>query len=129
MKKALLILLPLILLAPVLFFRTMQPQPVPSNKGTETSSQAPESNGQDEMVRSIILPHFVPQFAPGPGREQFLTACVSCHSPRYVSMQPRFPRKVWDAEVHKMIKVFGAPVSEQQAGPIVEYLMSIKGVE
>ena len=82
---------------------------------------------QPPDVRSIVLPQLAPDLPPGPGREAVNSACVICHSTRYITMQPLFPRKTWLAEVEKMRKVFGAPVSDPQAAEIVEYLVSVRG--
>jgi len=60
--------------------------------------------------------------APGGGREVTQRQCVSCHSTDYIVMQPRGGEKQWSAVVTKMIKVFGAPVSDEDAKTIVEYL-------
>jgi hypothetical protein len=54
---------------------------------------------------------------------------VVCHSTRYITMQPAFPRAVWVAEVDKMRKTFGAPVTEEQAKTIVDYLVAIRGTK
>lgn len=78
-------------------------------------------------LHSIVLPHEEPELPPGPGREAVLTACVICHSPRYITMQPAFSRDVWKEEVNKMIKTFGAPVKPDEAESIVNYLVSIRG--
>lgn len=48
--------------------------------------------------------------------------CVACHSTDYTIRQPDGDVKRWQAEVEKMIKVFGAPVSESDAKTIAEYL-------
>ena len=42
----------------------------------------------DSAVHTIVMPHDEPVFPPGSGRDEFVTACVVCHSPRYVTMQP-----------------------------------------
>jgi hypothetical protein len=52
---------------------------------------------------------------------------VSCHSTDYIVMQPHGNAKQWDGVVTKMIKVFGAPVSDQDAKTIVEYLATQYG--
>src|SRR5260370_309919 len=44
----------------------------------------------DSPVHTIVMPHDEPVFPPGPGQDEFVTACVVCHSPRYITMQPRF---------------------------------------
>ena len=51
--------------------------------------------------------------------------CGACHSADYVQTQPQGPafKKVfWEAEVTKMIKVYGAPIDEKDVPKIVEYL-------
>jgi hypothetical protein len=63
----------------------------------------------------------------GPGEETFKTSCLTCHSLRYIQMQPNFPRKTWEKIVDKMIKSFGAPISDSSAKVIVNYLASAKG--
>jgi len=82
---------------------------------------------QDDPVHAIVMPHDEPVFPPGPGREEFVAACVVCHSPRYITMQPQFPRSTWLSEVNKMKDVYGAHVSEEQALKITAYLVSING--
>jgi mono/diheme cytochrome c family protein len=59
----------------------------------------------------------------GPGRDVVLNNCTACHSLDYVQTNSPFPtQKVWDAEVTKMIKVFGAPIGDADAKIIVDYL-------
>ena len=81
----------------------------------------------DNPVHTIVLPHYEPVFPPGPGRNEFVTACVVCHSPRYITMQPRFSRTTWLSEVKKMKDVYGAHISDEQALKITDYLVSING--
>jgi mono/diheme cytochrome c family protein len=82
-------------------------------------------------VRASPIPYELPEetavFKPGPGVEVAQANCATCHSADYINTQPRgagFGREFWQAEVNKMIKVFGAPISEQDAGKIVDYLTS-----
>jgi len=59
----------------------------------------------------------------GPGRDKVEANCASCHSVDYiVANSPFMNRQVWDAEVTKMIKAFGAPISDADAKEISEYL-------
>ena len=59
----------------------------------------------------------------GPGRAQFEASCGSCHSLDYVVMNsPFLDRNGWEGSVTKMIRVFGAPISADDAKLIVEYL-------
>ena len=51
--------------------------------------------------------------------------CTACHSADYIQTQPhgpKFKKDFWQAEVTKMIKVYGAPIDDADAGKIVEYL-------
>jgi len=81
----------------------------------------------DNPVHTVVMPHDEPVFPPGPGRDEFVTACVVCHSPRYITMQPRFSRSTWLSEVNKMKDVYGAHISDEQALKITDYLFSING--
>src|SRR5438876_1995743 len=78
-------------------------------------------------VHSISLPHDEAFAPPGPGRDAFVTACVVCHSPRYITSQPPFSRAVWKGIVQKMIDSFGAHITTAQAAEIVDYLVATNG--
>jgi mono/diheme cytochrome c family protein len=81
----------------------------------------------DSPVHTIVMPHDEPLFLPGPGRDEFVIACVVCHSPRYITMQPQFSRATWLGEVNKMKDVYGAHISDEQVLKITDYLVSING--
>ena len=81
----------------------------------------------DAEIKSITLPYDEPDMPDAPGRTEFNQACIICHSPRYIAMQPPFPRKTWQDIVAKMVKVYGAHVDEEQMHKIVDYLVVIKG--
>ena len=54
--------------------------------------------------------------------------CSTCHSLDYVVMNsPFLARAAWEAEVRKMMKVMGAPIAENEVGPIVDYLTQYYG--
>ena len=63
-------------------------------------------------------------FKPGPNLEVVQGNCTACHSSDYIVMQPPMKDKkgFWQAEVTKMIKVYGAPIDEADVGKIVDYL-------
>lgn len=63
----------------------------------------------------------------GPGKNEFQSYCGICHSLKYITSQPRFPRVTWEAEVHKMVEKYGAPVDSNVAKVIVDYLMVLNG--
>ena len=62
-----------------------------------------------------------------PGYASFKQNCMSCHSARYIQMQPDLSEKTWTAIVTKMQKSYGAPVADSSVKEIVQYLVSIKG--
>lgn len=64
---------------------------------------------------------------PAVGEELFKANCLTCHSLRYIEMQPDFPRKTWVKIVDKMIHSFGAPIDSTTADAIVNYLVEVKG--
>ena len=76
---------------------------------------------------SISLPHDEAFAPPGPGRDAFVTACVVCHSPRYITSQPPFSRAVWKGLVQKMIDTYGAHITTTQAAEVVDYLAATNG--
>ena len=61
------------------------------------------------------------------GGELFKANCITCHSLRYIQMQPDFPEKTWQKIVDKMLKNFGAPIPDSSVKAIVKYLVTIKG--
>ena len=49
--------------------------------------------------------------------------CGGCHSLDYIPMNsPFLAPAAWDAEVNKMVKMFGAPISESDVAAIADYL-------
>jgi cytochrome c553 len=74
---------------------------------------------------SYTLPDETAAFRPGPNVEAAQNNCTACHSVDYVQTQPRgpkFKKDFWQAEVTKMIKVYGAPIDDADVGKIVDYL-------
>ena len=68
------------------------------------------------------------QLKPGPGRDQVMGYCVQCHSVDYIqSNAPFMNRQVWEAEVTKMIKAFGAQIPADEVPKIVDYLAANYG--
>jgi sulfite dehydrogenase (cytochrome) subunit B len=58
-----------------------------------------------------------------PGRDKIEGNCAACHSLDYIQMNsPFMSAAAWDAEVNKMIKAMGAPISDDDAKAIKEYL-------
>jgi mono/diheme cytochrome c family protein len=63
-----------------------------------------------------------------PGVDKVEANCSGCHSLDYILMNSPFPpAAMWDAEVTKMIKAFGAPINEADAKAIADYLKANYG--
>jgi mono/diheme cytochrome c family protein len=59
----------------------------------------------------------------GPGLDKVEGNCGACHSLDYIQMNSPYPSAaLWDAEVTKMIKAFGAPIEDADAKAIKDYL-------
>lgn len=73
---------------------------------------------------SIRLPADNPmaQLKSGAGEETVRKDCGLCHSTDYIVIQPHLTAKQWDAEVQKMIMVYGAPIGPSDAKIISDYL-------
>jgi sulfite dehydrogenase (cytochrome) subunit B len=68
------------------------------------------------------------QLKQATGLDKVEANCGACHSLDYVIMNSPFPAgAVWEAEVNKMIRAFGAPIEEPDAKTIVEYLKNNYG--
>jgi hypothetical protein len=58
-----------------------------------------------------------------PGLDKVEANCAACHSLDYIVMNSPYPNAaLWDAEVTKMIKAYGAPIEDGDAKAIAEYL-------
>jgi mono/diheme cytochrome c family protein len=74
---------------------------------------------------AYILPEETASFRPGPNLDVVRNNCTGCHSADYISTQPQgasYKKDFWQAEVTKMIKVYGAPIEETDISKIVDYL-------
>jgi len=78
-------------------------------------------------VRTLRLPEFEPELPAGKARNTVVVVCGSCHSTRYIMIQPPLTRETWVAEVTKMQKTFGAPVPPDKVEEIVDYLVTVRG--
>ena len=71
------------------------------------------------------LPKETAEFKPGPNLDVVKNNCSGCHSADYVKIQPqnmKSKKDFWQAEVTKMIKVYGAPIDQADVPKIVDYL-------
>lgn len=85
------------------------------------------------MILGVALPAFAEESAivlkPGAGHDETVNNCAACHSLDYIPMNsPFLTPEQWKAEVTKMRKVYGAPVSDADAEKIATYLAGAYGV-
>ncbi|HXZ61057.1 MAG TPA: hypothetical protein VEG26_12830 [Steroidobacteraceae bacterium] len=63
------------------------------------------------------------QLHDGSGRELTAARCATCHSLDYLqSNAPAMDRNTWQKTVQKMRDRFGAPITDQEAQQILDYL-------
>ena len=68
------------------------------------------------------------QLQDAPGRDLVVARCSVCHSVDYVQMNaPVLDRAGWQKSVRKMIDQFGAPIGDEDANRIIEYLATHYG--
>jgi mono/diheme cytochrome c family protein len=84
------------------------------------------------LAVSLVAPAFADEqpinLKKAPGLDVVEGNCAACHSLDYVQMNSPFLNAAgWDAEVSKMIKLFEAPISEEDAKTIVDYLKANYG--
>ena len=94
------------------------------SQGTLSSvSQPSQTQQSSDGVYSVgVYPLYTPELAQGEGREIIQIFCRFCHSTTYITMQPTLPAATWESVVNKMINTYGAPISEDSAKQIVNYL-------
>jgi len=76
----------------------------------------------DYEVSAYPVPNM--ELAAGDGRQDVQIYCNTCHSPRYITMQPPLPAATWEAEVNKMNKAYGAAIPEDTSRKIIAYLQA-----
>ncbi|NTW60100.1 MAG: cytochrome C [Nitrospirae bacterium] len=80
-----------------------------------------------DTVKSIELPVMAFDLADGPNRDKAAGFCAVCHGVEYIPMQPKLSKAQWSATVMKMVKTFGAPIPQEDADRIIEYLSDSYG--
>ena len=80
---------------------------------------------------SIQLPpdNPVARLETGAGDDVVRRSCTLCHSTDYIVRQPHLDAQRWDAEVKKMIAVYGARISDADARIIADYLARNYGTD
>ena len=95
--------------------------------GTASAENPVAASPGSSSIKSIDIPVIQVDLKQGPGMEKTSTLCNICHSVDYITMQPPFSRAQWTGTVNKMVKVLGAPINEDDAKTIIEYLSTSYG--
>jgi hypothetical protein len=78
-------------------------------------------------VREMNIWPETPEFPEHAGKAEFVSYCGICHSLKYITAQPDFPRVTWEHEIKKMVEKYGAPIDSATCLRIEDYLVAIKG--
>lgn len=76
----------------------------------------------------IQLPLETGAFKQDVGAEIANGQCLICHSVEYITTQPPMGRAFWKSSVQKMQQKYGAPITDAQIEPVVDYLTRNYGV-
>jgi hypothetical protein len=117
------VLAPLALAAGILLAETQTGDYSLGNLGS-VSQPGPVRQTANAVYGVNAYPQYRPTLAPGDGRKTVEDYCSSCHSLRYITMQPPLPATAWEAEVIKMVKTFGQPIPEEAQPVIIKYLQT-----
>ena len=83
---------------------------------------APAALTEDSQYAVASYPVFEAALVEGAGRAETQIYCSTCHTPSYITMQPPLPRAIWDTEMQKMTKTYGAKIPPADAEKINRYL-------
>jgi mono/diheme cytochrome c family protein len=85
---------------------------------------APMESAPDSVYQVPAYPAPAVELAPGDGQREVQIYCNTCHTARYITMQPPLPAPTWEAEVNKMNKTFGAGLPDDITQKITAYLQA-----
>ena len=115
--------LAILLAAGLLFAQFKRGNYAPAPLG-QLQQSSPATLTDDSVYQVSAYPLYRPELAEGEGRAETESFCSLCHSTRYITMQPPLPAATWEAEVTKMRKTLGAPISDASAVLIIKYLQA-----
>ncbi len=113
----------IVLAAGLLFAQVKRGNYAPATLG-QLQQPSPATLTDDSVYQVSAFPRYPAELAEGEGRAETESFCSLCHSTRYITMQPPLPAAAWEAEVSKMRKTLGAPISDASAALIVKYLQA-----
>jgi len=65
----------------------------------------------------------ITELKDAPGRDLTVGRCIICHSVEYIpSNAPAMNRGAWQKSIQKMKDKFGAPITDEEARQILDYL-------
>jgi sulfite dehydrogenase (cytochrome) subunit B len=80
------------------------------------------------LATSVLAEEQEIKLKAGPGLDKVEGNCNACHSLDYIQMNSPFLNAAqWEAEVKKMVGAFGAPINDDDAKAIMEYLKANYG--
>lgn len=86
-------------------------------------AQAAQSDSAPDSAYGVgAYPLYPPELEAGQGKAETDAYCSTCHSTRYITMQPPLPGATWEAELTKMRKTFGATIPDEAVAKILRYL-------
>jgi len=89
---------------------------------------AAASTAQETTIR-LPTDNPVSQLKAGPADDVTRRHCTPCHSTDYIVRQPHLDAARWDAEVKKMITVYGARLTDADERTIADYLAKNYGAD
>ncbi len=106
------------------------PAPTPAPAVVKKKRHVVRSGGEmpSEPV-TVDLPPNDDVYPDKPGAVVVDRNCLSCHSPEIVANQPQLTRAQWAAEIKKMREAYRAPIADDDAQTILDYLVSLRGEE
>ena len=93
----------------------------PATRG-QLAQAARSESAPDSAYGVGAYPLYPPELEAGEGKTETEAYCSTCHSTRYITMQPPLPGATWETEVTKMRKTFGATIPDEAAAKILHYL-------
>ena len=123
-KAVVLILLALSMLATAGLYADFQSGYYALTGAPSLVQEAPPKLSLDGNYDVGVYPIYPPVFPSGDGALEVKAYCNTCHSPRYITMQPPLPAAVWAAEVNKMISTYGASIPDDAKQKITLYLQT-----
>jgi hypothetical protein len=119
-----LILLALSMLATVALYAGFQSGYYAPVGASSLAQQTPPKLSLDADYEAGMYPIYPALFPSREGVTEVKAYCNTCHSPRYITMQPPLPAAVWTAEVNKMLNSYGASIPDDAKQKIIEYLQT-----